>query len=136
MPVRRYISPVVGDGTDELPYRLKLADFPMRGHVATIPSNPDGTPKFGWGLAVVAATAAEHDAIAADAQIRQFPDIPLDAPVSTLSGQQRTRIRNFLEERGLDTAWITNATLFRQIVRFVGKHLSANYEEDLEAVTE
>lgn len=64
---RWILSPVIGDGTSENPYRLKVADYGIDGstarYAALIPSRADGTPRFLWGLALWEGdlTLAEQD---------------------------------------------------------------------------
>jgi hypothetical protein len=116
--VKRFILvPVLGDGSDANPYR---ADVPAgTNHVAMIPTNPaTGVPTFAWALVKVAGTNLTDALSRGDA----FPDLTLDANLSSLTNQQRTRIRTFLENRGVTTS-VTASTTLRQLLAAVAGHL-------------
>jgi hypothetical protein len=116
--VKRFIlAPVLGDGSDTNPYR---ADVPAGiSHVAMIPTNPaTGVPTFSWALVKVAGTNISAALSRGDA----FPDLTLDANLSSLSNAQRNAIRNFLSNRGITTS-VTATTTLRQVLAAVANHL-------------
>src|SRR3990167_11059325 len=115
--MRRYFfSPIVGTGTSSGdPFRAKVRDV-LAGagnYVAVIPTGVDGKPLFAWCLVLVSAPALT--ALLADADLNDLPDITLDAKLSTLTAQQRTRALNFLTNHGIDTSGLTVNSTFRAV---------------------
>jgi hypothetical protein len=121
---RFYISPVVGTGTKDDPYRAKIAGT---GHpyAAIIPSNPDGTPASTWCLVI--AGGANHTDLDADGEIDKFPDITLDATLGTLTANERNRVLNFLSNKGVDTQGLNTSSTFRVVLERVGAHLEPRF---------
>lgn len=130
--MRWVVSPLIGDGTPTIivgqesttgPYRAKASDY--GAHVAIIPGNDDGTPKFNWCLcrieeAAVAAADADTDLIV-------FPDLTLDH-VLTLA--QRNWLITRLDNRGFPSGWVTAGITVIEVLRTIGRWLEANFDVD------
>lgn len=131
MSKRWYISPVIGDGTWENPYRPAIREALTEngaGGVWEIASNPDGTPKFPFALCRVG--AINHGPLAGVANVDQFPDITLDSTLSVLTANQRNALLNFLSKRGISTTGLTTSATFREVLDRVGKYLNASFNAD------
>ena len=98
MPIRVYLSPIVGTGTAGDPYRPKVANYGLPW-VAVIAGQPDGRPKFAWSLVLV--NASDFTALNADAQLLTIPNVTLDSPISDLTSKERSRIQAGLTQRGI-----------------------------------
>jgi hypothetical protein len=70
---------------------------------------------FNWGIVAVEADAAGHTALAAKADVQQMP-ANLDTNVGNAN---RVTVQNFLESASLPGQWVTNGTLWREVVRTV-----------------
>jgi hypothetical protein len=107
MPTHYYLCPVVGDGSDDNPRRLKVADY-YGNHSAVLPD--DGT----WGIAVVA--DADHTASISDPDIHPFPSSDLSVRVVDLDPSISTQITDFLSLYGIT---VSEADTLRDVlVRF------------------
>lgn len=124
---RYYISPIIGTGTEEDPYRPKLADG-GKPWVAIIPSKSDGTPSFPWALCLV--NALDHTGILGDSNNDGLPDITLDSQLSVLPANQRNQLINRLNQRGIDMTGINATSTFRQLLERVGKQLDVAFRVD------
>jgi hypothetical protein len=60
--MRWALSPIIGTGTAEDPYRASVADHNPPSFVSCIPGNDDGTPKYAWAVCTVP-TATEMIAL-------------------------------------------------------------------------
>lgn len=124
---RYYVCRVVGDGTENNPYRPKVANYPVNW-VGILGSNPDGTPKKAWALVLV--NAVDHTALLADNQIKAIPDLSLDATWGTLSTPQRNAAKNAIEAEGIDLSWVNNQTTIRKILRYLGQEQESGFNEN------
>jgi len=127
MSKRFYICKIIGDGSDENPYRPKVADYPVKW-ASILTSNEDGTPKFGFAFAIVATT--DHTGLLADAQIKGMPELSLDAQISTLSKTVRDKMLAYFDEEGIDRTGLNLQSTMRDVIRRVGQHLIANFTEN------
>ena len=120
--MRWVISPIVGTGADDDPYRAKAADY--GAHAAIIPGNADGTPKFDWCLCYFDGdvTAAE-----ADADLTVFPALTLDHQITQT---QRDWLRTRLSNRGLPYLWVETGDTVRHILVTIGRYIEANFDVD------
>lgn len=93
MPKKLYLCPVVGDGSEANPHRLKVADYYGK-HVAVMPVS-------GWGIALV--SDAEHAASLADPDVYPFPADP-STLFSALSADHQAALTAFLSGYGVSVA--------------------------------
>lgn len=125
---RYYISPIVGTGAEDDPYRPKVADYGV-SWVGVIPSNPDtGRPVYPWCLALV--EAINHASLLADRDIKPLPDFPLDGKVSAINKATRNRMSADLQGQGIDTSFIGSADGYRDVIRGIGRSLAASFDEN------
>lgn len=127
MSKRFYISKIIGDGTEENPFRPKVADYNVSWS-GVIPSNPDGTPKFGFTFVIV--NTRDHQPLLDDPQIKGMPELSLDAQISTLSKVTRDKMLAYFTEEGIDRTGLTLQSTMRDVLRRIGKHLSASFNEN------
>lgn len=127
MSKRFYITKIIGNGSEENPYRPKVADYNVSWS-GVIPSNPDGTPKFGFTFVIV--STQNHQPLLADPQIKGMPELSLDAQISTLSKDVRDKMLAYFDEEGISRTGLTMQSTMRDVLRRVGKHLSAEFDEN------
>lgn len=126
--MKRYvISPIVGDGSMDNPYRAKVQDM-VTNCTAEIPTGDDGRPTSDWCLALVA--APNLGAIIADPEIDLLPDFSKDAKISSMHGPTKTAMLNALQRRGFPKAQFDGVDGFREVLRTVGRRLNPNFHED------
>ena len=123
---RYYLSPIIGDGTRENPFRAKLRDLAVN-HVAVIPTGVDGRPLFAWCLTLAAAT--DHAPVLADPTIDTLPDLSLDARLNTLTLVERQALWIKLDSRTIDRSDLGTNSTYRDIIRRIGRHLDIGFIE-------
>lgn len=117
-----YLANIIGTGVHGDAYRVNVATG--FNYSAIIPSNPDGTPKFSWGVVIASTTLPNTTGLIA------IPNISLDASTSTLTGPQVTAVNNALTNHGMPTTFLSSASTIRQFLRNVGQFLEANFDEN------
>lgn len=123
---RYYLSKVVGSGTRQDMRRAKADDLASGGNcVAVIPA---GAVAGDWCLVLV--DCRDHTALLADTDVKDFPDLTLDAQLNTISATLRNRLLTALQAAGVSTTGITNTTAFRAVVRRAGQHFDAAFTEN------
>ena len=115
------LSPVIGSGTATDPYRAAASDH--GAHVAVIPGNDDGTPRFGWAL-VRFDDAADIAAAAADDRLRVLPAWTLDHVVTA---GEATAIADALDHFGIAGYPSPTGRTVRQVVRWIADRLDVTW---------
>jgi hypothetical protein len=130
--MKRYaISPVIGDGTEESPYRAKV---PVGlNYVSFIPAKEDGTPRWPWALVEVAGIILT--AIDNDPEIDAFPSMTMDILLTSLSNNIQRRIDEILVRRGVNAVFDPSTTV-ADLINIIGKHLDVNFSWEQTFVTE
>jgi hypothetical protein len=134
MAKRYYVSTIIGDGSDQSPFRpaiedvARLAGIPIRASYEIASDPVTGLPLRNWAFVKLAAT--NHVAMAADVRVDALPDLTFDVQLSTLTNQQLIAIRNRLQARGIDVSQITSTRTFRFLIRLLGRLHNATFEED------
>lgn len=131
---RWFLSPVIGTGTDDDPYRAALLDRtlarggPVRSVVCEIASDPvTGAPLAPWALCV--ASGRDLTGLAGLPQTYELPDITKDATASTLTGAKRNEVNAALSARGIAVR-VVPSTPWREVLRGVGRALNPAFHED------
>lgn len=127
MSKRFYISKIIGTGEETDPYRPKVADYGVPW-VGVISSNEDGTPKYSFAFVVV--RTQDHTALLADQQIKGMPELSLDAQISSLPSNVRQQMLQFVTDEGIDTSGLNGSSTMRQVLRRIGQHLVASFNEN------
>lgn len=126
---RYYISPLIGSGTRADPYRVAIASYPNIAYSSIIPTDPvTGAPTATWAICIV--DAADHTALLADSSLFSFPNATPDTQISTLSNQERNRMRNGLSQFGLDPNLVNQSNTMRDLVNSLGKLLEPTFDPD------
>lgn len=126
MPKRWYISPIVGTGADDDPYRAKVGSAAqIKGHSAVIPTDVQGAPLFNFALVIV--NADDHSLLIADSDNDVFPNRTLG---DSLTSAERTLIKAVLNRRGLPFKWVDNVATFGELLRTIGRYLDTNFREN------
>lgn len=139
MPLRLYLCNIIGDGlSPETAFRTGLSRTAVLGSSPEIKSNPDGTPKFTWVLAV----ARSPDWVVQDADPTLTRLFGIDLPdtvdtwvelkaflqsktVGDIPPVRRQALNNNLTSRGMDTSQVTLATTWWQVLRGVVQFLNS-----------
>lgn len=122
---RWYISPIVGTGTDDDPYRAKVGSAAqIKGHSAVIPTDAQGVPLFNFALVIV--NADDHSLLTSDSDNDVLPNRAFNG---TLSKPERALIKAALTRRGLPTKWVDNVATFGELLRTMGRFLDAQFDE-------
>lgn len=131
MPTRNFACDLAGTGT-------RLDQYRCRVNVLVAANPEEGVyvrqrllPATGQALARVTASASLLLLLAADAQVEPLPNIGLnDRWDSWGTPVQRNALLNRLEARGYDVTGIVNSTLFRVLVRRMGRRFDPDFDED------
>lgn len=111
MSRRYFLSPVVGTGTRADPFRLKVGQYATISYASVIPSNPDGTPKFTWGLAILNAT--DQTTALADNTMAALPDKTLDQQITAA---ERNAINAGLTKLGIASFTVATGDTIRSVL--------------------
>ena len=129
MAKRYYLSPVIGNGLIDNPYRPLLDDL-VKGESGAassyeIANSDNGTSRPLWALCVI--DAQDHVRLRAGQGVDSLPDITLDATLNTLNSGQRTALLARLQALNVDTSGITASSTFVDMLDRIGKHLNGNF---------
>ena len=127
MAKRYYISKIVGDGSEESPYRPRVADYKV-SWAGMVPSNADGTPKYGFAFVIV--STVDHQILLDDPLIKGMPELSLDAQISTLSKAVRDKMLAYFDQEGIDRTGLNLQSTMRDVLRRVGQHLAPTFNEN------
>lgn len=129
MSRRYYLCPIIGDGTlDNLFRPAKLYDLNLN-YVSVLPVSPvNGHPLFTWTLCLV--NLDDHSILLNDPEIIALPDLTKDSALSAVSLANRNKLITALSGKGIDVSKIKASTPFREVVRAIGKHLEATFDEN------
>ena len=123
MPIRPYLSPIIGTGTDADPYRPKVANYSVPW-AAVIAGQPNGAPKLTWSLVIV--NAPDLTALEADADLLSIPESDMSTPISSLNNPTRNRIQSGLTSRGIALT-VTNYATVGELVTAIGQAQDPNF---------
>jgi len=115
--LKPYLSPIIGTGAYNDPYRPKIATYGVPW-AAVIAGQPNGAPKFAWSLVVVAANNTA--ALDADSELLSFANVTTSTRVSTLSNQEKNRIQSGVSKMGIPLT-LTNYATIGDFLDAVGK---------------
>ena len=125
MSKRYYISPIVGDGTEENPYRAKISDHGVPW-VGVIPTDPvTGVPTNTWALTRV--STANHVAILKDKAVDALPDVSLDLKVSAIGNKERQSAQAILDKHGIGSISVGRSDSYRELIDGIGKALDSTF---------
>ena len=128
MSKRYYLSPIIGTGDENNPYRPKVADYDVRW-AGVIPSDPlTGAPLHPWCLVLVA--TQNHGQLTADQTINALPDFPLDGKVSAIQTSVKNTMLAKLQARGIDTSFINGTDGYREVIRGIGRTIEPAFDEN------
>ena len=116
------LSPVIGTGTAADPYRAKAADH--GAHVAVIPGNDDGTPRFGWCL-VKLDDNADIAGAQADGDIRLLPAWSM---THVITAGESASIADALDHFGIAGYPDPTGRTVRQVVRWIADRLDITWD--------
>lgn len=124
---RYYLCAMIGNGSEESPYRPKVANYNVSWS-AVVSHNADGTLRFPWAFVIV--NTIDHTALLADNQIKALPDVSLDLTVGDLSAAVKQAALNAMTNWSIDTSKVKNTTTIRQVLRYLGRHHVIDFDEN------
>lgn len=127
MAKRLAICDITGTGTYADPYRPAI-DGTGWNYICLLASNPDGTPKRTWCLALLSGTSFTSP----PASVDLLPAVPLDTLISSLSAAVQNAINTRLAARGIDPG---NFVTVRDLVRALGRLHVYGFDENTIDVT-
>lgn len=127
MAKRYYLSSIIGDGTDDNPYRPAIADYNV-SWAGAIETDPNGRPLHADCLVIV--NTEDHVALRRDARIDAMPDFALDGKMSAINNVVKTAMTNALRRRGFDVSGISNTDGYREALQQIGLQRAAAFDID------
>lgn len=123
---RYYISPIIGDGTSQNPYRASVADVSQTNTNTIIPSKPDGTPKYGFAFCIIGTLNPTGTAQVTNSLT--FPDYPLDGRMDGMEAVTRAAFKQSAEAYdldgnglNLDMTFYGDSSSYRDVIDGIGK---------------
>jgi hypothetical protein len=120
-----YVSKIIGTGTEDDPYRPKVADHGV-SWAGSILSRPDGKPLHPDCLVVV--EAVNHAPLRADPDIDAMPDASLDLKVSSINTATKNGMINKLRKRGFATQFIDSTDGYRDVIHGIGRQRDPDFD--------
>lgn len=129
---RYYISDVIGDGSEDNPYRA-AAEVPGVNVTALIPTHPEGHPDYGkpsspWCLCLVAAD--DHVRIRKLPGVDPLPDVTLDTRWGAADREKQDAAMAALSRRGIAQPSMDAGDGYRAFLRKLGRKLDPTFHED------
>lgn len=124
---RYYVCDIIGDGTDENPFRPAVADFPV-SWVGSIQTGDDGRPVHSDALVIV--STDDHARLRNAAGITPLPDFPLDGKVSAIQNGTKNAMIAALAARGFDTSAIGASDGYRDAIIEIGRQRDPSFNVD------
>ena len=129
--LRYVISPIIGSGTFQSPFRAAVSDVSNVNANSIIPTHTTGPnigqPKYGFAFSIVA--TANVAAVAAVSNAFVFPDYNLDGQMSGMESEVRTGMVQSVEAYDLDGEGLhfdadhVDADSYRSLIDALGKQL-------------
>lgn len=124
---RYYVCDLIGDGSEENPFRPAVADFPV-SWAGSIVTGDDGRPVHGDCLVIV--NTEDHSTLRNAARVTPLPDFPLDGKVSAIQNGTKNAMLSALTARGFDTTAIGNADGYRDALIEIGRQRDPAFNVD------
>ena len=122
--VRYYLCDVIGDGSEDNPYRPAVADAtPEEGESHSYVVNE----KTGQCLAAV--DRVNHAAFSLIEGVDAVPDAAMDTKVGAVNRTVRRNFEGRVTSRGLTKDW-RNQDAIRTAIRSIGRQIDPNFHED------
>ena len=116
---RYYLSPIIGTGTEQDPFRPAIGDFPNAthktfafGYAAIVPSYVPS-----WTFVLVAST--NHNPLIHQPDFGPLPDIPLETSVQDMQASDREMIQETLSRFELDPAILDAAATYLDVIQAI-----------------
>lgn len=127
MAKRYYVSDLIGDGTDENPFRPLIDSFGVPW-VASIQTDANGFPVFADALVLV--NTPNHAVLRNQPGITPLPDFPLDGKISAIQTGTKNAMLAALADRKFDTTSIGNADGYRDAIQAIGRQRDPVFDVD------
>jgi len=130
MAKRYYLCNIIGDGSDDNPFRPAVADYDTAGvsWSGVFQRDPSGRPIHADCLVIV--DTEDHSLLRRDAHLDPMPDFSLDGKMSAINKVVKTAMTNALKRRGFDVSGITNTDGYREALQQIGMQRSGAFDID------
>ena len=126
--MKRYcIAKIIGDGTENNPYRSALKNYNDINHeFGEIAQDPiTGQPTHTFVLAIIKTVNISR--LIADKDIDVLPDFPLDGKMSAMQTATKNKLADALTKYGVS---IGGADGFRDAIRTIGRVIKPDFDEN------
>lgn len=133
MSKRYYVSKIVGDGSEENPFRPKVADHGVNWVGSIITDENPESPNYGKPVhtsCFVLVNTINHAVLRGDPDIDDMPDFPLDGKVSSINTATKNAMITALQKRGFDTSAISSTEGYRETLQTVARQRDPNFNID------
>lgn len=127
MAKRYYLCDIVGDGSEDNPFRPAVADYNV-SYVMACDSDATGRPIHADAMVLV--NAEDHAQLRGKPGIDPMPDFALDGKMSAINNVVRTQMINALRRRGIDDSGIGNTDGYREALAQIGMQRAAAFNID------
>jgi hypothetical protein len=130
---RYYLSDIIGDGSDDNPFRPALQDHGV-SWAASIPTDDDpnspnyGKPRFTSCFAIVVTT--NHGPLRADSRLEALPDQALTKTMSSIPETAKTGMLIGLSRKGFSTGINVGGT-YRDTLQDIGAQRDPGFNIDV-----
>lgn len=127
MAKRYCIAKIIGDGTENNPYRSAIQKYnDLEYEFGGIAQDPvTGQPTHTFVLAIV--KTVNLGRLMADKDIELLPDFPLDGKMSAMQTVTKNRMSDALAKYGVS---ISGADGYRDAIRTIGKLITPTFDEN------
>lgn len=130
---RYYLSNLVGDGSEDNPFRPRVADYGV-AWAGSIPTDENpASPTYGrpiYGDCLVIVDTVDHNVLRQDSAIDALPDFPLDGKVSGINAAAKNAMNAALERRGFSTLSLIGVDGYRDTLQAIGRQRDPAFNID------
>lgn len=133
MSKRYYLSDIIGDGSEENPYRAALDTHTGVKFSTSIPTEDDpqspnySKPKFGACFAIVETN--NHGPLRADSRLEAMPDEPLSKTMASIPETAKTAMLLSLSRKGFSTG-INVSSTYKATLQDIGMQRDPVFDID------
>lgn len=133
---RYYMTDLIGDGSEENPFRPAVANLGV-SHVAVFPPQDLETGQYQGTTCLVLVNTVNHAQVIADPRNDPMPDFPLDGKLSAMRASTQQELVAMLRQRGFTypDGWLSLEG-YRDIIRTAAQQLDPSFDEDAFDVAE
>lgn len=127
MAKRYYLCDIVGDGSEDNPFRPLVADYNM-SYVMACDSDAVGRPLHADALVLV--DTEDHSQLRGKPGIDSMPDFALDGKMSAINNAAKAALSAALKRRRIDDSGLTNIDGYREVLSQIGRQRAVAFDID------